>query len=108
MDNRLRPPNLRRHRAQALTAHVMQIINRYICDHDPEHDFHSRASRDLYEAFCNAGVEVITDHERAMAGLAPRDEQGLTLQELQAIEYKRLEAMLRPIGGFIFPPSGSP
>jgi hypothetical protein len=92
----LPPPNLRQARADQLTAQIMQIIGKYLCqhgDHRPPRD----AVRDLYETFCEAGVEIITDADRAAAGLEPRGPYGLTMTELCILELRRREALLQPI-----------
>ena len=87
-------------RAQALTAFMMQIVEKYICDHfdhDTGRDLRRNCSRDLMETFYKAGVEIIADAERAEAGLPQRDERGWTVQEFTAFEARRLELMARPI-----------
>lgn len=88
--------DLRYARSQALTAYIMQIVGKYICDHG-DRDGHANCSRDLMEIFYKVGVEIIADAERAEAGLPPRDERGWTAQELAAMEARRLEFMSRPI-----------
>jgi len=86
----------RRMRAQALTAHVMHTIGKYLCLHG-EVDGAREANRDLFAMFHEAGADIVTDLDRANAGLAPRDHNGLTREELHLMEMKRIEAMLRPI-----------
>lgn len=87
--------DMRRLRADALTAHVMRIISPYITDY--ENNLHAKAHEALYKVFHDAGVEVITDMDRAAAGLMPRDDQGYTRDELQILEMRRREAMMRPL-----------
>jgi hypothetical protein len=41
-------------------------------------------------------VEVVTDYTRQEAGLPPRDGKGWTMEELVALERKRLELMSAP------------
>lgn len=88
-------PDKRRLRADALTSHIMHIIGAFITDR--EHDLHRCAHEALFKAFYDSGVEVITDMERARAGLMPRNDEGYTAYELQIMEARMQEAMLRPI-----------
>lgn len=90
----------RRMRAQALTAHVMHAIGKYLCRHGQE-DSAREANRVLFEMFHEAGADIVTDLDRANAGLAPRDHNGLTREELQIMESRRIEAMLRPMPSII-------
>ncbi len=87
--------DMRRLRADALTAHVMRVIAPYITD--VENNLHAKAHRELYKVFHDAGVEIITDMDRASAGLMPRNDQGYTREELQILEHRRREAMLSPL-----------
>jgi hypothetical protein len=89
-------PELRRNRASSLTAHIMHLIGKYICEHDAEHDLHRRASGDLFEAIYESGCDIITDADRRAAGLPDRGPYGMTKDEMQILEAKRTEAMLRP------------
>lgn len=93
--------DMRRLRADALTAHIMRIISPFITDY--ENDMHRKAHSELYKAFHDAGVEVITDMDRAAAGLMPRNDQGYTREELQILEMRRRDAMLRPMPTVVFP-----
>ena len=88
----------RRHRADSLAAHIMQIVSKYLRDEGREH---RDCVRDLLAVFYENGVEVITDADRAIAGLPPRNEQGLTVQELQLLEMHRLQVMMRPLEHFL-------
>lgn len=90
---RMMMPDRRRLRAQALTAAVIQVIEPYL----DTRRLLRRASDDVFNLFMTKGVEVITDQERAEAGLSPRNDLGLTPEELAAIEHRRLELMLRPM-----------
>lgn len=89
--------DLRARRAHELAAYVMNIVGKYIDNH--EENFPKRASRDLTQAFYDAGVEVITDAMRAQYGLPPRGPDGLTAEEAYIMESSRKAAMLAP-----FPP----
>ena len=104
--NLLRPVivhQFRKHRADVLTAHIMQIVDKYLRDEGREH---RDCSRELLDVFYDSGAEVITDADRAIAGLSPRNEQGLTAQELQLLEMHRLQVMMRPLEHFL--PLSSP
>lgn len=89
-------PELRRHRANQIISQIMQILGKYICTHE-HRNLHRDANRDLMEIFYEAGAELITDADRAAAGLLRRGPYGLTAQELAIIENKRIEAMLRQL-----------
>lgn len=89
-------PELRYRRAQALCAHITQIVSPAICEHT-ERNLRRDIVRDLMEFLFDEGVEVITDADRAAAGLAPRGVSGMTAHELQELEMRRIEAMMRPI-----------
>lgn len=67
----------RRQRAMMLTGHIMGLIGGLI-DHDAARDVHDA----LYKVFFESGAEVISDADRRAAGLPPRDENGLTSEEL--------------------------
>lgn len=60
-----------------------------------------RVRRDVYKAlielFHDEGVDVITDMTRADAGLPPRGPDGYTLDELVALEKRRLDILTAPI-----------
>lgn len=86
----------RRTRADSLTAHIMHAIGEHLCRHG-EADGAREASRALFEMFYEAGVDIVTDLDRANAGLAPRDHSGMTRDELRIMEYKYIETMLRPM-----------
>lgn len=89
-------PEHRRNRANALTAHIMSIVGKYLCDHGAAHG-HREASRDIFEALYESGAEIITDADRASAGLPARGPYGLTREQLRALDARYTEAMLRPI-----------
>lgn len=95
-------PNLRRHRAQQLTAHIMHVVGKYLCDHGAAKGSRD-ASRELMEALYDSGADIITDADRATAGLPARGPCGLTEEELNILEVKRIEMMLRPISSMTIP-----
>jgi hypothetical protein len=92
----LRRQDMRMYRAQSLMHAVLQRIDPYL---DPELGNHAR--RDVYEAllklFHDEGVDVITDAQRADAGLPPRGPDGWTIEEMMAIEKRRLDILTAPI-----------
>lgn len=82
-------------RTQQLLGLVLHHIRPYL-DQTPG----SRAERDvarvLEELFHCSGVQIITEADRAAAGLPPRDHNGMTLEEIEIIETTLRNAMLRP------------
>lgn len=96
--------DIRHARAMQLTAHIMNIVGKYICEHTDE-KLHSEASRELFNTFYETGAEVVTDDHRAMADLPPRGAKGWTAEELRIMEAKRMEAMLRPFPSLVVEPS---
>lgn len=100
MGNMLLLP-LREHRADALTAHVLHIIGPFL-DEGRERDSRPDAARALFQSFYNSGVEIISDADRALAGLSPRGPSGMTKEELAALEARHMEALLRPTSSTFF------
>jgi hypothetical protein len=86
----------RMHRAQVLTAQIMRLADPYICSHG-ESNGHRRFYDELMKLFWNGGFDVLTDADRAEAGLPIRGRNGWTEDELQAFERYKLEAMMRPL-----------
>lgn len=99
-------PEHRRQRASAITAHIMAIVGKYLCDHDGARGPRD-ASRELFEALYEAGGDIITDADRATAGLPMRGPYGLTLEQLSILEARHTQAMLGPVPAFILP-EGAP
>lgn len=100
-------PELRRRHAQVLTAHIMHAIGDYLCPHG-EVDGLREASAKLFEMIYESGAYIVTDADRQAAGLPMRGPYGLTPQELQIMEMKRIEAMLAPMPSFLVPQSPAP
>lgn len=90
--------NRRYTRAMQVTAQIMHIISPYLKDEDWEH---RDISRELMDLFISLGVEVITEADRIQAGLEPRDHNGLTLDEIAAIDSRLMNAMLQPLAPFV-------
>lgn len=99
----LSPIDRRHMRAAQFVAEVMRIVSPHLCEHGREVDAHREVSRALMDAFYQEGVEIITDAVRAQAGLSPRGPHGLTIEELHAIEKRRLEIMLAPLPPMVIP-----
>lgn len=84
--------DLRKSRAMSLCASIMQEISPYINPDDYNHAYDK-----LLGLLYDEGIEIITDYTRASAGLPKRLQDGWTLEEVQALEKKRLEIMLNPM-----------
>lgn len=89
-------PERRRTWANSLTAHIMNAIGKYLCRHG-EQDGAREASRDLFDMLYGSGAYIVTDADRAEAGLPPRGPYGLTREDMKIMELKHTEAMLRPL-----------
>jgi hypothetical protein len=98
-------PELRRRHAQALTAHIMHAIGAYLCRHGEE-DGAREAHAKLFEMIYESGAYIVTDADRAAAGLPMRGPYGLTREELKIMEMKRIEAMLSPLPPMFIPVPG--
>ena len=97
-------PNLRRQRADALLATIMQTLGP--CLHHDSEAFYD-ASRALAARLMDDGVEILSDYERDRLGLPPRQINGWTAEEVRILEAKRLEALLTP-PSTLTPASGHP
>lgn len=98
--------NKRHMRTQQLLGQVLHHIQPYL-DPNPERRVDRDVARVLEELFHCAGVQIITEADRAAAGLPPRDHNGMTLEELAVYEARMMEAMLRPLQMFV-KPDGTP
>lgn len=115
-------PDRRRLRADVVAHNVLHVLEPWIERLDQLERWHEserplqegekhrpppKSHRDIYRALFDllyaAGVEVITDADRARAGLAHRNHKGMTDQELEIYENRMIEAMLRPMPPFIVP-----
>lgn len=92
----------RRLRAQALTHHIMSIVGKYV-NEDRERDCMRDLHRELMETLYNKGVEIISDLDREAMGLPPRGPDGWTVDEIIALEKRRLELMYAPMPPMIIP-----
>lgn len=86
----------RRLRAMALTAQIMQIVSKYV-PYDRERDLHRDLHYELQEALEKVGAEVVSDFDRQQYGLPPRGPDGWTMEEIIALEQRRMEIMLAPV-----------
>lgn len=107
-------PDRRRLRAQVVAHNVLHILEPWIERLDRLEQWHEanrplkdgdrpppKNSRDIYRALFEllyaTGVEVITDADRAAAGLDHRNQKGMTDQELRIMERRIMDTMLRQI-----------
>jgi hypothetical protein len=81
----------------SLTAHIVQRIDKHLPD-DFTGNQRKRISQEIFDPLHAEGIEVLTDVDRAMYGLPPRGPAGWTMEEYQALERKRVEAMYAPMG----------
>lgn len=86
--------DLRRVRAMALTHAIMHALRPYLVD---EYRAEAEAYRALETLFREHGAEMITDDMRREYGLPPRGPDGWTMEEVVALEARRLEYLARPI-----------
>jgi len=88
--------NLRQRRAESMAAAIMQALDDFL----PR-----RNRREIHDALgvmlMTEGVEVLTDWDREQAGLPPRGPDGWTIEELVALEQKKMEALTRPMSAII-------
>lgn len=87
---------LRRARTTQLTGHIMHIVGKHLRDHDKGHGFRD-CSEEIFGALYESGAEVVTDADRATAGVPRRDPYGMTAEEVRIMEARRIEAMLKPM-----------
>ena len=76
---------------RAVLHHVLHVVRPYVRDEGYQFD---ELAQKLEELFYTAGAYIVTDADRAAAGLTMRDGNGLTLDELHIIEAKTLSAMV--------------
>jgi len=92
--------DLRRRRADLLAAAVFERLWPRINAIHPD-DLPDRVARVVHDTvldvFSEQGVEVVTDHDRAAIGLPPRGPDGWTVEEMAALERRRLELLTAPL-----------
>lgn len=79
-------------RSDALLCEILHIIDKHL---GPAPSREIR--RELKDLLYVRGVQVITEYERAQAGLSARNADGYTLEELRAYEGAMMMAMLKPL-----------
>lgn len=94
-------PDRQRQQTMAVVHFVMNSVSKYISPDEREYAYH-----ELFEAIQKAGVDIITAEHRANAGLPPRSPKGWTDYEMQVIEAKRMEALLKPMPHFVITGQG--
>lgn len=88
----------RRHlRAQVLVAHILQIVGKHLSDEDYRRNAMREIAYDLQQLCEKEGVEILTDYMRTEMGLPPRGPDGWTVEEILALEQRRLELMRAPV-----------
>lgn len=90
------PHDRRLHRAQVIAAQIMRLADPHLCEHG-ERNSHKAFYEELVKFLWNSGFEILTDADRADAGLPIRGRNGWTADELRALENARLDAMMRPM-----------
>ena len=94
--------DLRRARAMRLASEIINTVAKHITRathteaNERERDVMRDVYRDLFDLLFTKGAEVITDEDRRQAGLPPRNESGMTREEMHALEARRLELMYAP------------
>jgi len=87
--------DLRRGRAEQLTAQIIHEIGEFLCEHG-ENRGHRDAAGRLFTQLFECGAELITDADREQNGLPRRNDSGLTRDELHVLENRRLTMLLSP------------
>ncbi len=88
----LRLPDRRRTRAMPIVHAIIHIVRKYVRE-DRESEALRDLSHKLFEKMHRDGAEIITDADRAEAGLPPRGPDGWTMEELALLEARRMERM---------------
>lgn len=83
--------NLREYKAKQLASAVMKELSDLIPDR-----CRNEAWDRLVGLFAMKGAEILTDYDREQAGLSPRGPEGYTVDELIAIERRRLAVLATP------------
>lgn len=97
--------NKREYRAKVLASHIMQKISDALYEADQEHrNLNKYVHNALLETFMSEGIDIVSDIDRHQCGLPPRDEYGWTLEELYALEQKKLDLMMQPLPTVIMLP----
>jgi len=89
-------PDRRHINAQKFVAEILHIVEQHFSDEDRRRRVIRILAEELFDAAWKAGVYLLTDADRAEAGLPERNFSGWTPEELLTLEAKKLEALLRP------------
>lgn len=92
-DERIPRPDLRHRRAMSLTAMVMRIVDDHTRDIRDDSRFLRKINDALMDAFMADGVDILNDFDRERMGLPPRGPDGWTVEEILALDQRRLDAM---------------
>lgn len=98
--------DMRQLRIQPLLHQILHIVTKHIGDEDRRRDAERALYRELFDKLYEEGVELVTDHTRAAMGLPARGPDGWTIEELIALETKRLEMLRAPMPPVIVPVFG--
>ena len=63
----------------------------------PDRDLMRDLHYELLEAMERHGAEIVSDFDRQEFGLPPRGPDGWTMEEIVALEQRRMEMLTRPI-----------
>ena len=70
-------------RANALVAHIMAIVGKHFSREDDARNAQRDLRRELFDAFYDLGVEIVSDYTRTEMGLPPRSPDGWTNEEIR-------------------------
>ncbi|EHK57671.1 hypothetical protein [Allomesorhizobium alhagi] len=84
--------DMRRARAEQLIGAIMQKVGHLVEDGRQEEVYYL-----LHELLSQGGIEVLSDYDRQRIGLPPRGPDGWTVEEIMALEQRRLDAILTPV-----------
>jgi len=91
--------NLRQIHSQVLLHLIFDTIRPHIRDDEQgrSYDREKQIFNDLSKLLESHGAEIITDQIREEAGLPARGPDGWTMEELHALEKRRLELLTAPV-----------
>ncbi|UQD69187.1 hypothetical protein JEY40_24540 [Bradyrhizobium japonicum] len=89
--------DMRRLRIQPLLHEILHIVGKHLSDEDYRRNALRDLHNELFDKFHEMGIEIVSDHMRAAMGLPARGPDGWTVEELIALEQKRIEMLTRPI-----------
>jgi hypothetical protein len=89
--------DMRRLRIQPLLHQILHIVGKHLSDEDHRRNAMRALHNELFDKLYEEGVEIVSDHTRAAMGLPARGPDGWTIEELIALEQKRLEVLTKPL-----------